>query len=586
MNQKLSLLTRLRSKLICHKWAVFLALTAGIIVAYPQVYLHYDLGDSYRGIDLMGASADETPRLSRAREAYDGHILLGNPFFKDGKDDPFLVQPLGSIMVAYLGKIFFLDFNNTVLLSRLFFTFAIFLALYGFSLSFLKDKLAALAIPSVTFLAGSLFTRTAVFTLLEGLSPRTNFVELTRPVNPLITWFFFFGFILFFWLFLEKQQWRWGVLSALTLGLSFYDYFFNYSFLSVFAGVLALISLIRRRMTDARKIIIVLLLALLIAVPYFINLYRATVYPEYAEVGKRLGLLGDASPVLGFLVPALFASFLLFFPRNQKSRYFFGLAMLITPFIVLNQQLITGKILGYAHYHWYMHKPLAIIFALAIVFYWVSRTKWRFLKKPLAISLVALSLFYGVFVQKSSYEHNRGKIFEMQKYGPLMDWLNENAKKDEAVFSNKETMAVTLVYTPLNVFYFPSARYTLAATKERVFDILSAYYRLDGVGAEDAENYFLENKRDISHFLYGMEYRELTGDYSGIPDEIILGHSRDYKDSLAVPTDEFLKKTWTKYEMDYFIWDTKEDPQWQLDKLPFLEKTAGINDFIIYRQKS
>ena len=126
----------------------------------------------------------------------------------------------------------------------------------------------------------------------------------------------------------------------------------------------------------------------------------------------------------------------------------------------------------------------------------------------------------------------------------------------------------------------------MAATKERVFDILSAYYRLDGVGAEDAENYFLENKRDISHFLYGMEYRELTGDYSGIPDEIILGHSRDYKDSLAVPTDEFLKKTWTKYEMDYFIWDTKEDPQWQLDKLPFLEKTAGINDFIIYRQKS
>lgn len=584
MNQKPNLLIQLRRKLIFHKWAIFLALIAGVIIAYPQLYLRYDLGDSYRGIELMGASDDETPRLSRAREAYDGHILLGNPFFKDGKDDPYLVQPLGSIMVAYLGKIFFLDFNNTILLSRLFFTFLIFLALYGFLFSFLSDKLSALVIPSVLFLADSLFARSAIFTLLDGLSTRTNFLGLTRPVNPLITWFFFFGFLLFFWLFLERKQWRWGILSVFMLGLSFYDYFFNYSFLYVFAGVLILIFLFQRKWQGIKNIAIVLLLAVLIAIPYFINLYRATAYPEYAEVGKRLGLIEDSRLVLGFLVPLLFVFFVLFFPRKLKNQYFFGLALVITPFIVLNQQLITSKVLTNVHYHWYMHRPLAIIFLLAIFFYWLSRTRWHFLKKPLAVFLVVFSIFYGIFVQNSSYVHNREKIFEVQRYGPLMDWLNKNAQKDEAVFSDKETMAVTLVYTPLNVFYFPSARYTLAATRERIFDILSTYYRLDGVGAEDAESVFLKAKREISHFLYGMEYRELTGDYSGIPEEIILGHSREYRESLAVPTYEFLKKIWVEYEMDYFVWDTKKEPQWQLDKLPFLEKVAEIGDFAIFQK--
>ena len=89
-----------------HKWAIFLAILTGVIVAYPQVYLRWDLGDSYQGIGLMGASDDESAWMSRVKEVQDGHPTFSSVHFKDGKNDPYLFQPLGTMIVAYSGKLF------------------------------------------------------------------------------------------------------------------------------------------------------------------------------------------------------------------------------------------------------------------------------------------------------------------------------------------------------------------------------------------------------------------------------------------------------------------------------------------------
>ena len=131
-----------------HKWAILFAIVAAVIIAYPQIHLRYQ--DYYQGIERLNASDDESPWLSRVREVQDGHLLMSNPYFKDAKNDPYLVQPMGSIMVAYLGKFFSFDINNTILFARIFFISIVFLFIYAFILLTTNKKIVALTIPYIT----------------------------------------------------------------------------------------------------------------------------------------------------------------------------------------------------------------------------------------------------------------------------------------------------------------------------------------------------------------------------------------------------------------------------------------------------
>lgn len=562
-----------------HKWAIFLALVVVVIVAYPQLYFSYDHQDTYQGIEIMGSSH----WVSRVKEVQDGHPGFGSIYLKDGKNDPYLFQPLGSIIVGYLGKAFSLDLNNTILLSRFFFPFLVFLIIYSFTLLISKDKLTALAAPTMVLLGKTLISRTGLLRILEG-EGFNKFLKITSPVIPALPYFFFFSFLLFFWLFLIKKQWWWGILSTLMLGLAFYDYFYTWTFLYAFCGTLILIFLFQKKWLEIKKVTIVLLGSIVIAIPYFLNLYQASLYPNYAEVSQRFGVAESREPIFGFLIPFLFIVFLLFFPRKWKERYYFVLALIIATFIVLNQQLITGKVLQSGHYHWHFNIPLAIIFLLVIFFSWISARKWELFKKISAIAIIAVSIYAGISVQNISYIAMENEALEAQRYGPIMEWLNENAEKEEVVFANQETSHLVVTYTSLNVFHHTSIMYSLAVSQERLLNNLFVFYRLTGVGKDEVQEIFFQERAKISKLVYSIYYRELTGSYDGIPDTVVQEIVQKYQESLSVSTDVFLDKLWSKYEVKYLVWDKKTDLQWQLDQYLFLEKVAAIGDFIIYQK--
>lgn len=327
---------------------------------------------------------------------------------------------------------------------------------------------------------------------------------------------------------------------------------------------------------------------------YFLNLYQASLHPNYQEVSQRFGMIETRTPILGFLVPSIFIIFLLFFPRKWRERYFFCLALLIAPFIVLNQQLITGRILHPGHYHWHFHIPLAIIFLLVIFFSWVSTRKGKFfqkrreiLRKLSAIFIIVLSIGTGIFVQNRAYLATENENVEQQRFGPVMDWLNENGEKDEVVFANQDVSHLTVIYTPLNVFYHLGAGIlSLTVSDDRLFNALFLFYKLDGVGKDEAQEIFFQDRGEISHRIYGTYWREQTGNYTGIPDEDIQDIVQKYQESFSVSNGEFLDKLWSKYEVKYLVWDKKQNPSWQLDQYPFLEKAVEVGDFIIYQNTS
>ncbi len=589
--------TSLKEYVKFHRVAIVCAVLASIIVSFPQVYFRIDHAELYQkgveGIELL----PDSKWSARVREVQDGHPNWGSIYYKDGKDDPYLFQPLGSMVVAYTGSLFNLEINNTILLSRIVYSFIAFLLIYIFAFLLSRDKWVSLSATSAILFADAIMNPSGLRYLLSGemlhgFSP-TNFLEFSKPVNSGMIFIFLFSFLIAFWLYYRKRQWQWGALSAVLLGLNFYNYFYSWTFMFAFGGVLSLIFVFQKQWEEVRRIVYVFLGGLVVAIPYIWNLYSATLHPTYNEVALRHGVLTSHTPqFIGVVALGALIVFLVGFPRDDKKKYMFSLALLLTPFVTLNQQIITGKMLQSSHYHWYTHKPLAVIF-VAITFFSLLnlwKIEYRY-KRLIAICAILTSFAIGFCIQGLSYEHNSRDGFdggsvavERQKYAPAMHWLNQHAQKESVVFGNEETSHMVVIYTPLNVFHELSDQLMLSATDARLQDVIFTFYRLRDVGHGDVEEIFRDELLFLSSRLFGIHYREKNGgdNYTDIPDYVFNALVARYEKTLETPTPEWLHDVWKKYEVEYLVWDTKVDSSWNLEQYSFLKEVATFGDIKIF----
>ena len=423
--------------------------------------------------------------------------------------------------------------------------FVAFLVLYAFVLALSRKKLVALCAASVWLLGESALSVFGTLQLLYGVSPE-DFLRLSRPVSPVMVYIFTFGFLGAFYKFYRSNDWRWGVLATLLLGANFYNYFYSWTFLYAVGGILGLLLLLRKQWTDAARVAAVFTGALVIGLFCFLNLYQATQHPNYAETSLRTGFIETNAPLfigftaLGALLAFLIARYGFGLWKEDGKNYLFGLALLLAPLVTLNQQVLTGKVLQEAHYHWFLHKPAAAIIVILIAFYLLERYKPSY-QKVLAGLLIAGSFAIGAFVQFDSYTHEYkegGTIaIERQKYGPPVRWLTENAEKEAVVLSSDLASHIVTIYTPLNAFYHRAGLYSLGASNARLEEVIFSFYRLRGITAAETETVFFDERGFLSANVYGIHYRELCGSYECIPDEKITELAARYTKTLAVPAE-------------------------------------------------
>ena len=562
-----------------HKWAIILAILVGIIMAAPHIYFIIDNQDTYQGIFMVGL--DEGPYLSRIQESRDGHYWLSNPFWAEGKDNPYLWPPLPENFASFFGKILGLGLINTVLFENFAFPFFLFLILYALIYQLTEKKSFSLFSSFLIMLTPNLTDPQALWQLIANQKTTDTFLVYSRLISPQVHSLFLFGFFLSFLIFLKKKNWIIGILSGIILGLSFYVYPFTWMFIASFLFFLVLIFIFKKEWVEIKNIIWISLIALLIALPFLINLLQAMQSEFYPEVSFRYGWVKSHSPQIGVTSLILLGSFLLFFPKKSGKKYDFSLAIVLTPLILLNQQIITGYFLGPARYHNYYYKPFALIFILIIIYSLIKKTKKFFIWKGLVLLLILLSVFNAYLVQKNSYITYESFGIESQKYAPVFDWLNQNSQKDEVVLANSYLSDLVPIYTSLNAMANLDAHYSLTSNQE-LSERMFLLYRLDGIGRgyfEETKEIFYSNRERISKDIYAQKYQEEFGSYEMIPDEKIDLLIKGYFNSLAVPTKDVLEK----YQVKYLIWDILEDPNWKISQYPFLEEVYQKNNLKIYR---
>lgn len=579
---------KIKDFIISHWGALACAIFVSILVVLPQILFrieHKVPEQSTERIELL----PDSPWSPRVREIQDGHSF-GNIYNKQGKDNPYLFQPLGSMIVAYMGMLFSLGINNTILLSRIVLPFVVFLLIYWFALLLSRDKLVSIVIAAIFLLADPFLTYTGISSLIHGVSPE-SFLRIARPVNPAMIYVFFFGFLIYFWKFFKEKRLGPGVIGSVLLSLNFYNYFYSWTYLYAFGGFFTLFLIFQKRWREALEVGSVYFFGAVLAIPYFINLYRSSHFPAYEEVGKRLGIIMTHQPLfVGTTVIFALIIFYIFFPKDQGDRRIFGLALLVTPFLTMNQQILTGKIMQADHYHWFFHKPIAVLLVVMTLFFVLERRGFVRQKKILAIGIILVSIVTGTFVQIHSYWYERkdgGSVaVERQKYAPVMAWLNAHGEKEEMVLGNDETSHLTVIYTPLNVlFHRAVCCTTLSATDEQMLDTVFLFYRIRGVGVDTVNEVFERERGFISTQIYGIYYRKLYGDYEAVSDEKINEIIELYKKTLTTPSARWIEDMLSKYEIKYIVWDKKNDPDWALEQYMFLKKAAVFGDIVIYTTK-
>lgn len=587
---------RFKALLQNHCMGILLALLTAIICAFPQVYFRIDHAEVYEdGVETieMIVSSNWSPRV---REVQDGHPNWGSIYFKDGKEGPYLFQPLGSIVVAYTGKLFGLEINNTILLSRIIFPFLAYILMYSFVFLLSRSKLVSLVSTTSILLIGAILSPAGVQVLinkiiLQGVSP-VNYLEISHPVNSSMIFVFLFGFLVAFLMYYRTWSLWWGILSAILLGLNFYNYFYSWTYLFALLGTLTLVLFFDRRWMEVRRVLYIFIGGLIVAIPYLLNLHDATLHPTYLELSQRHGVLTSHMPLfVGATVFLAAIIFFLGFPREDRRRYLFALSLLLTPIVTMNQQILTGKVLQVGHYHWYMHQPIALILACIVVFSLFERLRIeRIYVKLFATILIVISVSIGFRIQVLSYaaqnntESGDGAAvtIERQKYAPVMQWLDENADKEAVVFANEKTSNIVTIYTSLNVFHHHADHLTLPATDKRLEDIIFTFYRLRGVNEENVAKVFTEERANLSIKMHGIHYRDKYGSDEHIPDEVINRHITSFTNTLSVPFDEWLENIWRKYEVEYVIWDTEADPDWEMDNFTFLTHVETFGKIHVY----
>ncbi|MEK9170186.1 MAG: hypothetical protein AAB674_00885 [Patescibacteria group bacterium] len=564
----------------------FVAVLVGVLMIIPSFYFHY-FDPAYRGIELFGSDA-ESDYLAQIQEIYDGHWFSGNIYLADQKDALYFKQNLSPIIMALFGKAAGLSAAGINMAAKFFLPALLTVLIYIFFANVFGRKDLAILMAVFIMLTQATWALLnpaswpAIF--LDGRFPGTDshFLNYSRPINPQISSFFFFGYLLCLWKFLfspiaDKLKNIFIAVGVIILGLSFYTYPFTYSFLFAMNGSLFAYFLFVKDWRSLKKIIYVSLGAIAVGSVYLVSLFKVIFSDFYAQAAMIAGVVDTHRFIFSRVWWGTTAIFLFLYKGSKQTKVFI-LAFLAAAFLVTNQQLITGRTAPVpAHYHWYYIAPVSGAILLYLLFIYLEKIIGRFKSALLTAFLVLVFFYAGFLFQKNSYIAQREGMVSIQRYADVISWIKNSIPEESSILSNEKLANLIVDYTNHNV-YDSGYAVNFLISPERLRHLYYSGLFLDGITKNNAGDYFYNNKDFVGGYFFGQYYRYKNGGYGNFPDFVLDGIITEYENFLD---EDFLGQL-SKYPLDYIVWDKEKDPSWRIDRF-FHEKVYEKNSIIIYK---
>lgn len=559
-----------------HCLALIVACVVGLATLVPQLVATYRLGDQYQGVPVLW-EADDLFYVARGRDVIDGYPTLGNPYLYERKHETELQFWIPDAIVAWFGWYLFSDYQTGALVLDLVVPIVLALLLYATIYEITRSRLISIS--------GMVFAHIGVFLEDFGRSP-----------SPQLNAVFSFVLAYFILRAINSGRMKWYVSASVVFGSLFYIYTYFWTYWTVtliFASLF--IWVIAKRKDIALRLLGTFLGGLALGIPYFLRFHEASTLPYYTETLERIALIYSHKPTGLFIVLCSVAVVAFFIALIRWKKISIDpqasalLAFVVAGGVVMNQQIVTGKIYSFTiHYH------LVSVYAMILLGSWMIKkyeancelpNKKLFLR-IIAGGVVACSFLASVNLIEKQIDPMRG--VSSQRYAPVFAWLNEHTKKDDVVYTDDELARYVPAYTHNNVYYAREANLFYVPQREIEHRFVAQHYFARPYGRSE----LLRDERQIFGTYYMEQYAH---EQSANRYKRLLGLSEDTtprypEEKIAELVAEInasqgkqFKEVIMPYRADILVWDRVRNPAWNIDAIPELKKITDIGEFSVYQ---
>lgn len=568
-----------KNHISAHWMALIFALTTAVVVFLPS-FLYPLLADSYQGINVGNFGIDEFHYLSMGKEPLESHGL-GNPFLREGKEwfnpeqkyTPYLVLPFKWLGLA--------DTVGIVAISTLYgFMGVVILTLliYSFALQLSGDK--HLSIISALFVVLG-------YNFLTNYLPFYHVNLYARPLIPLSSAVVFFLYLNLLLKSLRHDNRKYTLAAGAVFGLSFYIYFYLWTFLLVLSGILFLLYFFKKDTSQYKKVFTLTALGLLFGAAELALLYLFS----QTNTGQQILLYGGGSETRVFTLVKLswlaLVFFLLYWYWHPKEPHWpMMLALILSGIVAINQGVITGREFQRFHYFWYFIIPTVTVIAAymtgnIIQSPSVKRTFYYFL---LVILLVngATQSYLGTLSTLSLKNY-------MQRYAPIIEYLKKQPPS-VILASDQFNEPLFVIYTNHDLFWQHQA--TVYNTSIHTFrDALFVYMYLNKESRTDFLEYVGNTNALVNEYKineYQDMYAALKKYYTATrlsgeqlsPEDFERKVSADYR--AVTQNQDGIKDILKKHQVTYVVWDENKNPEWDLSVITGLTELMSNHGIHLY----
>ncbi|KKU07743.1 MAG: hypothetical protein UX10_C0006G0014 [Candidatus Magasanikbacteria bacterium GW2011_GWA2_45_39] len=580
-----------------HRLILGVAVILATLMIFPLVLFPLSIPKTYQGINIANHGLDELWYLSRGKEILDGHEL-GNPLFREGKNeqDPYFtyVEHILLSPVKWLGLGDMVSIPTLYALFNAGGVFILILLIYFFTLQLSSDKI--LSTVAATLIVGG-------YALVHP-SDLFSINVYSRAFSPYIPLLATFGYANLLLRAVRRTSQKYIFLSGLVFGLLFYVYFYAWSYIAAVNGCLFFIYLARREFILAKKIFLISILGISIGSFSLLNLVSSA----FSEAGKQLAYFHwvehSRAPFIDIFSLAVAFIFTFFALKKRCDANFAPLlAFVVAGWLVMNQQILTGKSLQSGHFI-HFTTPFSVIIVGIIL--------WPLLKKDIYKKLVCVGFLVMAFVNTGIGQY-RAAITKLdtkeyyQNYRPIIDALNEDKKPGVILAADNFNQYLFTVFTPHDLFWARGFLVVNVPLEERTKDALFVYMYLNREARVHFVAYLTSQLKEPSKlaiysenpiWFYGGIYETLEGyksgmqyyDYQNSVSDGLGGREIQEKrplllESLAKEYDllakhpEGILQLFKKYGINYIVWDKNKNSEWDLG---FIQKELVVESHNIF----
>ena len=461
----------------------------------------------YRGINIPQFGTDQHYYLTRGNDVLDGHGL-GNSLQHDGKTRPDTFFTLNERLLLTPLRVFGIaDGTDVVWVYNLLNTVGVFivcLLIYFFAFRFTGSQDVSLA-AMVGIIGGySIVFNHRLFYIDSNLYGRAMYPYLSS-IGLFITLILLLNA-------LKKHRPTDRVYAGIAYGALFYNYFFAWSFTTVFLGIFCALLFLWKRRIEAFTVVCIIAIGLGIGSFNLFKLFGSLLSHTDRAVSYFHWLEHTHAPMMSIVAVVSLALFGFYAARKRSDpRLPFMLAIILASFVIVNQQVITGIRIQPGHFYWYFIVPLNILIAIVMASE-LLRERFRSVIMWAIISIAYLNTAVGQF--QSTISALPLKIQE-QRWQPMLMQLSRS-QEDRVVLTASSPQALLIpIYTHHDLFWQASA-VLYRPNIEQMKDMLIVYLWLNRDARLDVRRYLDDIAHGAKPSSEGALFTDIEGFESGL----------------------------------------------------------------------